>query len=37
MAESSCWRLTVVGGAENGKDFVLSGDRPVVIGRSLCM
>ena len=34
MAESSCWRLTVVGGAENGKDFVLSGDRPVVIGRS---
>ena len=34
MSESSCWRLTVVGGAENGKDFVLPGDRPVVIGRS---
>ena len=34
MAESGCWRLTVVGGAENGKDFVLPGDRPVVIGRS---
>lgn len=34
MAESSCWRLTVIGGAENGKDFVLPGNRPVIIGRS---
>lgn len=28
------WKLTVVGGDENGMDFEFPGDRPVIIGRS---
>lgn len=34
METDSTWKLTIIGGDENGSDFTFPSDKPVVIGRS---
>ncbi len=34
MDTNGTWKLTIIGGDENGSDFTLPSDKPVVIGRS---